>query len=61
MQVGLPSDTLKDNFMNGVYKPLTVQKMDFFLNVNYGVTFLKDRAQTKLKSRNEDPGLVIVL
>lgn len=61
MQVGLPSETLQDTFMNKFYNQFLIQKMDFFLNVNNAVTFLKDYAQTKLKSKKEENGYVIVL
>lgn len=56
VQVGLPAERLRDAEMNQFYSQLLIQKMDFFLNVNYAVSFLNDYAQTKLKSKNEEYG-----
>lgn len=54
VQVGLPDHTLNPSYINQFYGTLPIQKLDFFLNVNHAVSFLKDNAQIKLKSDKEE-------
>lgn len=47
---------LQENYVNQFYNQLQIQKLDFFQNVNYAVSFIKDYSQIKLKSKKEEYG-----
>lgn len=56
VQIGLPENMLQENYVNQFYSQLPIQKLDFFQNVNYAVSFIKDYSQIKLKSKKEEYG-----
>ncbi|KAL5240909.1 hypothetical protein ACI65C_008319 [Semiaphis heraclei] len=56
VQIGLPENMLQENYVNQFYNQLPIQKLDFFQNVNYAISFIKDYSQIKLKSKKEEYG-----
>lgn len=58
VQVGLPDNILQENYVNQFYNQLSVQKLDFFININHAILFAIDYSQNKLKSKKEEYGLV---
>lgn len=60
-QIGLPANMLQDNYVNQFYSQLPIQKLDFFLNVNHAISFLTEYSQTKLKTKKEEFGYVIII
>ena len=54
IQVGTPDILLDRKFLKIMYKDLSVQKTDFFQNMQYGITFLRRREEHELVSPGEE-------
>ena len=54
LQVGTPDILLDRKFLKIMYKDLSVQKTDFFQNMQYGQTFLRRREEHELVSPGEE-------
>ena len=54
VQVGTPAILLDRKFLKIIYKDLSVQKTDFFQNMQYGQTFLRRREEHELVSPGEE-------
>ena len=54
VQVGTPDILLDRKFLKIMYKDLSVQKTDFFQNIQYGQTFLRRREEHELVSPGEE-------
>ena len=54
VQVGTPDILLDRKFLKIMYKDLSVQKTDFFQNIQYGMTFLRKREEHELVSPGEE-------
>lgn len=51
---------LLESYVNQFYSQLSIQKLDFFLNINHAVSYINDNLQTQLKSNREEFGWVLV-
>lgn len=56
VQVGLPDFMLQESYVNQFYSTLSTLKLDFFLNVDHAVSFLKYYSEIKLKTKKEEYG-----
>ena len=54
IQVGTPDILTDRKFLKIMYKDLSVQKTDFFQNIQYGMTFLRRREEHELVSPGEE-------
>lgn len=54
IQVGTPDILLDRKFLKIMYKDLSIQKTDFFQNMQYGMTFLRKREEHELVSPGEE-------
>lgn len=54
VQVGLPDNMLQESYVNQFYSQMSIQKLDFFLNINHAVSYINDYSQVKLKLSKEE-------
>ncbi|VVC34754.1 Peptidase M13, C-terminal domain,Peptidase M13,Peptidase M13, N-terminal domain [Cinara cedri] len=56
IQVGLPAGLLDEKNVSQFYSQLSIQKLDFFVNVNHAISFANYYSQIKLKFNKEEYG-----
>ena len=54
VQVGTPDILTDRKFLKIMYKDLSVQKTDFFQNIQYGMAFMRRREEHELVSPGEE-------
>ena len=54
VQVGTPDILTDRKFLKIMYKDLSVQKTDFFQNIQYGMAFIRRREEHELVSPGEE-------